>query len=449
MQIHVIYASGDTIKDFTNTTDSNGVAAATWLIGGDSDTGLFSVTASLSVNQQTVTSGFEVIAATSTTTSSSSTSTTSSSSSSTTSTATTTTSSTSTSQSSTSSSSSSGDPSLVTMIPVALTGEFAYDQNNRIIYATAENSIVEINAVTNQVMGTIRLSETPTGIVFDNLDQELYIAANYVIGGATQGGLTAIKVTGAGYQMMYNVTGFPVVGDLALNSRTGYIYLVDVYTSHSNTFQTVTENLAVINTVANENLIVKNVTVSSSSPSLIPGPIVFDSSNGYIYGVARSVGIDGGGGSTYFVINTNNGYSSVSGPYNFPPNFPVSFAYNSGSGLVYIAPTTFEIVMGISSYSLPGQNLTVVDGTSVSRTIQLSSSSSSNLTSTVYDQLNDEIYVGNSSSSGYTLTPINAANYQIGSVTNLPSFAKSMFVNPENNYLYVVMSNEVYVFSTS
>jgi DNA-binding beta-propeller fold protein YncE len=165
--------------------------------------------------------------------------------------------------------------------------------------------------------------------------------------------------------------------------------------------------------------------------------------------VARSVGVDGGGGSVYFVIDTNNHYSAVHGPSVFPSSFPVSFAFNSGNGLLYVAPRYFEVVMGVSSYPVPGQNVSVINGTTLQQTTRLSSSNSSDLLSIVYDPQNNEIYVGNSTSSGNSVTSINAANNAVAGVANLPGPAGAMFVDPVNNYLYVVIAKQTYVYSST
>lgn len=58
VQIYVLYASQSTTKTFQETTNSSGIANANWLIGGNSNTGTFSVTAT--INGLAYSSSFQV-----------------------------------------------------------------------------------------------------------------------------------------------------------------------------------------------------------------------------------------------------------------------------------------------------------------------------------------------------------------------------------------------------
>ena len=58
VQIYVVYASQSTTKTFQAMTNSSGIADANWLIGGNSNPGTFSVTAT--IQGQTYNSSFQV-----------------------------------------------------------------------------------------------------------------------------------------------------------------------------------------------------------------------------------------------------------------------------------------------------------------------------------------------------------------------------------------------------
>jgi len=342
-----------------------------------------------------------------------------------------------------------------TLLPLSIRGPFAYDQSRQVIYAVGNDSIAEINASTNQILSIISLGETPVGIAFDNITEILYFSSTYPTqSSGTTGDLCAIRVTSnaspKGYSVEYNQTGFSqVAGGLVFKPTTNYLYFASV----GRIGGTWTENVTAID--ASNNKIAQNITVGSSSPGFEIGQVTYDPLNAFIYGVFRSVGMDGGGAAIYFAVNTTTN-QRVSMQGSFPANFPVSLVSNPSNGEVYISPNWDCAVLGTACPVYPEGNISVIRGNSITSQIRVSNNPNATLGSIVYDSKNGQIYVANgtflagsvSQSRNMTLgvTSINAGTGKVTGAMSFPSVVSAVYVNPENEgFLYVATSTGLYV----
>lgn len=351
-------------------------------------------------------------------------------------------------------------PNLVTTLNVSLSGLFAYNQFDKLIYVTSNHSIVEINATSNQIVGTIQLAQAPDGIVFDNVSNALYVSTTYynANGNSPLGGLAELGV-GIEYNVLYNQTGFSsYVGELAFNPSSNSIYLSNYYPTivASSPSPTWHENITVID--GSTNRIVKNVTVGESSPGFDVGTILYDPYYGLLYGNFKSVGQDGGGGAVYYALNVTSFQVT---DLNLPPNFPSHLAYNPSNGLVYVSRSWDCGVTGAYSCSTyPEGDISIIHGYDLTMApIKIDSSPNESLNSIVYDSQKDNIYVANGTftvgtglypnESSFNVSVVNETDGLVTSVLTFPSFVTCLLVNPDSNgqELYVGTSSEIYVIS--
>jgi hypothetical protein len=344
---------------------------------------------------------------------------------------------------------------LISTLGVTLNGQFAFDPSNGIIYATGNDSIVEINSTSNQIVGSIPLIQNATDIAFDQANNELYISTTYPVSAQSEpgAGVMAFRVRGNLTSVIFNETGFGgIAGDIVVVPASNNIYLETQNFVQGAFLPSQIENLIALDS-SQDNRVVANFTVESSSPALAMGPIVFDPVNGLIYGISRSIGEDGGGGALYFAVNTTTN-QVLPNLQQGEPNFPANFAINSQNGLAYVSPNYYCAVMGAySCYKYPADNLSIVNGTRIVGQIPISTNPNSTLGSLTYDSQNSKIYLVNGTISNQVetanLTTINANTDLITSVTGLPGPAQGLYLDPTNNDLYIAISGDVYVVSTA
>jgi hypothetical protein len=344
-------------------------------------------------------------------------------------------------------------PSTIAEIPFSASA-FAYDNYSNIIYSastSSNSSILEINATTNDVIGEIILpNETQVNsVIFNSVNRELYLSMDHT-GGTVSSSVIAVNLTSDSVVM--NLTGAQF-GQLAIDPIHNRVFASGLSYANDTDFL----NVTVIN--GTDNAIEDNLTLDATSGPdggcCILGPLLYNPNSGYLYLSSGAHGFDGGFGPFLVAYDTLTNTSSVGNFTDFGNYGTADFLYNAQSGVTYISNNGYASATGAYNPPLivPGDNITVVSGTSYISSITVDNSNQNGtLGSIVYDSLNHEIIVANGSLNSNAsmiaenLTMINSSDgmvmhaipFQAGTIN-------SLFFDPVNGDLYVADPNSIFV----
>jgi hypothetical protein len=327
---------------------------------------------------------------------------------------------------------------------------FQYDPLIDAIFAvpSSGNSVVEINATTNQVVNASYYGgANVTSVLFNCALNELYVNNN--------GKTTVIDTL-----TRLITSNFASGPDGVLFATDNELYLLN----GSQTWV----NFTVVN--ASNFKIIQNIALENCFVACSFNGAYFDPLNAYAYIVLGGFSEDGNQYSGITVLDTND--NSVIGSLGGYPNTMASF--NPVNGIMYFASPWFTYHYGVCSFGIvPGNNITIVNGTSDVDEFRVNMNNASvwsynggygqngtcypppnfsqsgindTLGSLVYDENNGNIYVVNGTSgfNGPTnLTTISeiSAKGVVTQVLNFGASIENLFLDPANGSLYVSLAD--------
>lgn len=327
-------------------------------------------------------------------------------------------------------------PNTIATIPVGLGSSVAYDPSGKVVYAITSNGsqIEEINGSTNSLLGNIKFTcGAPYDLAFDSHDGLLYATYSKNPTNCSDQNTTLI---GMSANSIKTVIDIPSARYMAFDSKDNTLFVEGLNATHSPV-------ILVYN--ASSGKLVKTI---NSDFGFLPmgyiwGPMLYDPVNGLLYYEWSTPGAN----NNYYdgtILNATS-YANVGtfDPYSgdMPPS---SMTYNPINGLVYIAREGSGGCIGYNNCNFNGgQNVTVINGTSIVGYIPISSNENSTLSSIAYTQGTIFVVNGTHNSNVWSLTWINGSSFHSETLAFQPTAIYADQANP--SYLYVFGSTQVYV----
>src|SRR5579875_1041729 len=326
----------------------------------------------------------------------------------------------------------------IATIAGALGRSVAYDPSNHAIYTVDANfsGIEEINASTNSFVSNIRFAcGNPFDVAFDPQSNVLYSLYSSDPSNCADKNVTLVGINPVSNSIVYHSSAHAFSNSMVYDSKDNTLFIEGRNSTQA-------QVMWVIN--ASSGAVVKQLGAPVQFyMSFIWGPMLYDPVNDLLYFEWSTPGAN----NNYYegsILNASS-YSLVGAFNPFSGDMPPSaMTYNTSNGLVYVAEEGSGGCMGYNSCSFSGgKNVTVINGTSVSGEIPVSSSANSTLSSIAYVQGSIYVVNGTTTSTTESLTWVNSS--VIGS-EELTFPASALYSDPANpSWLYVFGPNSVYV----